>query len=191
VVRTNHQRLAISEAGPCWAGNLHSTTFFAARSPGPVRDTTQARRPCVRGSVVRLRHRHTGSSTTLACSPVTPRQQLSSRGGNKEATVSSKQTAAPGTSSSFNMPMRPALHVQTAAPAPEQVPHPYSPTVQQRSGTRILKLSCIVRSFQPNEPAGNSGNHAPRLTPDLQLPRALAEDPGESAGPRTFPAFRE
>jgi hypothetical protein len=80
--------------------------------------------------------------------------------------------------------MTPALHVQITAPPPEQVPHSYSPTVQQRGGTRILKPSRIMRNFQFNEPAANSGNHTPRLVPDLQLPCALAEGPGEG-GVRT------
>lgn len=38
----------------------------------------------------------------------------------------------------------------------------------------ILKSSHIVHSFQSNELAANSGNHAPRLTPGLQLLCALA-----------------
>ena len=140
----------------------------------------------MRGSVVRLRLRHTGSSTTLACSPVTRHQQLSSRGRKQGGRTRAQADCCARHPSSFNMPMRPALHVQTAAPAPEQVPHPYSPTAQQRSGTRILNLSCIARSFQSNEPAANSGNHAPRLTPDLQLPSRKTQ---ENQGTSHIPGF--
>jgi hypothetical protein len=96
--------------------------------------------------------------------------------------VSSEQTAVPGSPSSFNITMMPALYVQITAPTLKQVPHPYSPTVQQRGGTRTLKPSRIMRNFQFNEPAANSGNHAPRLAPDLQLlmpSRKTQENQGE------------
>ena len=81
--------------------------------------------------------------------------------------------------------MMPTLHVQITAPALEQVPHPYSPTVQQHGGARILKPLRIMHNFQFNELAANSGYHTPCLVPDLQLPCALTEDPGELWGVRT------
>jgi len=117
--------------------------------------------------------------------------------GLRVPSTSSEQTAAPGTPSTSNAPILPALSSEatpsSSEPAPE-LDSPLSPAEsatnaqQERAPTpsRTDTIAVEIGSNPDPQPGGNglahSGTDAPHLAPSLQRPGAFAEDPGESGG---------
>jgi len=93
--------------------------------------------------------------------------------------VSSKQTAAPATPSTFSLPKSPASPPKAASPqGPDSLP------AQPRRTVRTLKTSCIVHNIQTEEVV-HLGTNPLCLAPGLQAPGAFAEDPDEAGGATT------
>jgi len=90
--------------------------------------------------------------------------------------VSSEQTAAPATPSTFSSPKSPASPLEATSPQ-----GPDSSPAQLRRTVCTLKTSCIVHDIQTEEVV-HLGTNPLRLTPSLQAPGAFAEDPDEAGG---------
>ena len=134
-----------------------------------------------RGSRTGQPHRHR-ASRALSSKPsrrcTGPRQlrgtsvwhkQVSS-GGGIEGAVSSEQTAAPATPSTFTAFSPPATPVEATSPPPAHL----------RSSTRTLKPSSTARGLQSGDGVAHSGGHASRPASRLQAPSPFAEDPDEA-----------
>jgi len=111
--------------------------------------------------------------------------------------MSSKQTAAPGTPSTFNTPISPALPSEAtfspSEPAPEldvsPSPAESATNAQQKHAPTPLctDTATVEIWFDPDPQPGSNGlahlgTDAPRPAPSLHHPGAFVEDPGESGG---------
>jgi len=106
----------------------------------------------------------------------------------RRSTTGSKQTAVPGTPSTFNAPKLPATPSKAMPPALKDAEDPDSPPVQVPRTAHVPKPSRIVCKSNPQPGGGvaHPGSHDPHLAPCSQCPGAFAEDPGDSGGVLTM-----
>ena len=156
---------------------VHSPEHAHPDDPRPAIHACEGQSPSSNTTMQTHRAHWLGPGTTIEEQDILPVSAALLKGEEKRLpAMSSEQTAAPGTPSTFNLPKSPASPIEAISPQGlDSLP------AQLRRTACTHMLPCIVHNTQPGE-AVHLGTNTPPLAPCLQSSEVFVEDPDEAGG---------